>query len=179
MEGSRIYRYGVNYMADQPKPKVLIVDDEPMNVELLEAYLGSEYVTVSASNGKEALTKVNEEKPDILLLDIMMPEMNGYDVCKLIRSAEGTQLLPVVMVTALSNREDRIRGVEAGADDFLIKPVDKVELTARIRSLLRIKHLHNSLQQEKDKLEMQTVSDLCLQGSSPLLLKPFPWNRRT
>ncbi|OPY19452.1 MAG: response regulator PleD [Methanomethylovorans sp. PtaU1.Bin093] len=178
MEGSRIYRYGVNYMADQPKPKVLIVDDEPMNVELLEAYLGSEYVTVSASNGKEALTKVNEEKPDILLLDIMMPEMNGYDVCKLIRSAEGTQLLPVVMVTALSNREDRIRGVEAGADDFLIKPVDKVELTARIRSLLRIKHLHNSLQQEKDKLEMQNRVRSVLTRIIPTLFKTIPLEQK-
>ncbi|WP_292352807.1 methanogen output domain 1-containing protein [Methanomethylovorans sp. PtaU1.Bin093] len=165
-------------MADQPKPKVLIVDDEPMNVELLEAYLGSEYVTVSASNGKEALTKVNEEKPDILLLDIMMPEMNGYDVCKLIRSAEGTQLLPVVMVTALSNREDRIRGVEAGADDFLIKPVDKVELTARIRSLLRIKHLHNSLQQEKDKLEMQNRVRSVLTRIIPTLFKTIPLEQK-
>lgn len=168
----------MNYMADQPKPKVLIVDDEPMNVELLEAYLGSEYVTVSASNGKEALTKVNEEKPDILLLDIMMPEMNGYDVCKLIRSAEGTQLLPVVMVTALSNREDRIRGVEAGADDFLIKPVDKVELTARIRSLLRIKHLHNSLQQEKDKLEMQNRVRSVLTRIIPTLFKTIPLEQK-
>ncbi|WP_298685247.1 methanogen output domain 1-containing protein, partial [uncultured Methanomethylovorans sp.] len=165
-------------MADQPKPKVLIVDDEPMNVELLQAYLGSEYVTVSASNGKEALTKVNEEKPDILLLDIMMPEMNGYDVCKLIRSAEGTQLLPVVMVTALSNREDRIRGVEAGADDFLIKPVDKVELTARIRSLLRIKHLHNSLQQEKDKLEMQNRVRSVLTRIIPTLFKTIPLEQK-
>lgn len=165
-------------MPDEPKPKVLIVDDEPMNVELLQAYLGSEYMTVSASNGKEALAKVNEEKPDILLLDVMMPEMNGYDVCKLIRSAEGTQLLPVVMVTALSNREDRIRGVEAGADDFLIKPVDKVELTARIRSLLRIKHLHNSLQQEKDKLEMQNRVRSVLTRMIPTLFKTIPLEQK-
>jgi DNA-binding response OmpR family regulator len=149
-----------------------------MNVELLQAYLGSEYMTVSASNGKEALAKVNEEKPDILLLDVMMPEMNGYDVCKLIRSAEGTQLLPVVMVTALSNREDRIRGVEAGADDFLIKPVDKVELTARIRSLLRIKHLHNSLQQEKDKLEMQNRVRSVLTRMIPTLFKTIPLEQK-
>ncbi len=178
MEGSRIYRYGVNYMPDETKSKVLIVDDEPMNVELLQAYLGSEYVTFSAYNGKEALAKVNEEKPDILLLDVMMPEMNGYDVCKLIRSAEGTQLLPVVMVTALSNREDRIRGVEAGADDFLIKPVDKVELTARIRSLLRIKHLHNSLQQEKDKLEMQNRVRSVLTRIIPTLFKTIPLEQK-
>ena len=165
-------------MPDEPKSKVLIVDDEPMNVELLQAYLGSEYVTVSASNGKEALEKVNEEKPDIVLLDIMMPEMNGYEVCKLIKTGEFTKFLPVVMVTALSNREDRIKGVEAGADDFLIKPVDKVELTARIRSLLRIKHLHSSLQQEKDKLEMQNRVRSVLTRIIPTLFKTVPLEQK-
>jgi len=165
-------------MPDEPKSKVLIVDDEPMNVELLQAYLGSEYVTVSASNGKEALEKVNEEKPDIVLLDIMMPEMNGYEVCKLIKTGEVTKFLPVVMVTALSNREDRIKGVEAGADDFLIKPVDKVELTARIRSLLRIKHLHSSLQLEKDKLEMQNRVRSVLTRIIPTLFKTVPLEQK-
>ena len=163
---------------DTRRSKVLIVDDEPMNVELLQAYLSSEYVTVSAYNGKEALEKINAEKPDILLLDVMMPEMNGYDVCKLIKSAEGTKFLPVVMVTALSNREDRIRGVEAGADDFLIKPVDKVELTARIRSLLRIKHLHSSLQQEKDKLEMQNRVRSMLTRIIPTIFKIIPLEQK-
>ena len=163
---------------DTRRSKVLIVDDEPMNVELLQAYLSSEYVTVSAYNGKEALEKINGEKPDILLLDVMMPEMNGYDVCKLIKSAEGTKFLPVVMVTALSNREDRIRGVEAGADDFLIKPVDKVELTARIRSLLRIKHLHSSLQQEKDKLEMQNRVRSVLTRIIPTIFKTIPLEQK-
>lgn len=165
-------------MPDEPKSKVLIVDDEPMNVELLQAYLGSEYVTVSASNGKEALEKVNEEKPDIVLLDIMMPEMNGYEVCKLIKTGEVTKFLPVVMVTALSNREDRIKGVEVGADDFLIKPVDKVELTARIRSLLRIKHLHSSLQLEKDKLEMQNRVRSVLTRIIPTLFKTVPLEQK-
>jgi len=160
------------------RSKVLIVDDEPMNVELLQAYLSSEYVTVSAYNGKEALEKINAEKPDILLLDVMMPEMNGYDVCKLIKSAEGTKFLPVVMVTALSNKEDRIRGVDAGADDFLIKPVDKVELTARIRSLLRIKHLHSSLQQEKDKLEMQNRVRSVLTRIIPTIFKTIPLEQK-
>ncbi|MCC7577047.1 MAG: methanogen output domain 1-containing protein [Methanomethylovorans sp.] len=163
---------------DTRRSKVLIVDDEPMNVELLQAYLSSEYVTVSAYNGKEALEKINGEKPDILLLDIMMPEMNGYDVCKLIKSAEDTKFLPVVMVTALSNKEDRIRGVEAGADDFLIKPVDKVELTARIRSLLRIKHLHSSLQQEKDKLEMQNRVRSMLTRIIPTIFKIIPLEQK-
>jgi DNA-binding response OmpR family regulator len=166
-------------MPDEPRSKVLIVDDEPMNVELLQAYLGSEYVTVSAYNGKEAIAKVNEEKPDILLLDVMMPEMNGYDVCKLIKSAEDTRFLPVVMVTALSNRDDRIKGVEAGADDFLIKPVDKVELTARVRSLLRIKHLHSSLQHEKDKLEMQNRVRSVLTRIIPTLFKSIPLEQKS
>jgi DNA-binding response OmpR family regulator len=165
-------------MPDEPKSKVLIVDDEPMNVELLQAYLGSEYDTVSASNGTEALEKVNEEKPDIVLLDIMMPEMNGYEVCKIIKTSEVTKFLPVVMVTALSNREDRIKGVEVGADDFLIKPVDKVELTARIRSLLRIKHLHSSLQQEKDKLEMQNRVRSVLTRIIPTLFKTVPLEQK-
>lgn len=161
-------------MPDEPKFKVLIVDDEPMNVELLQAYLGAEYVVISAFNGKEALQKVNEEKPDIVLLDIMMPGMNGYDVCKQLKCREATQLLPVVMVTALSNRDDRIRGVEAGADDFLIKPVDKVELSARIRSLLRIRYLHSSLEQEKHKLEMQNRVRSVLTRIIPTLFKTVP-----
>ena len=161
-------------MPDEPKFKVLIVDDEPMNVELLQAYLGAEYVAISAFNGKEALQKVNEEKPDIVLLDIMMPGMNGYDVCKQLKCREATQLLPVVMVTALSNRDDRIRGVEAGADDFLIKPVDKVELSARIRSLLRIRYLHSSLEQEKHKLEMQNRVRSVLTRIIPTLFKTVP-----
>ncbi|WP_321418970.1 methanogen output domain 1-containing protein [uncultured Methanomethylovorans sp.] len=166
-------------MPDEPKSKVLIIDDEPMNVELLQAYLGSEYVTVSASDGKEALVKVSEEKPDIILLDVMMPEMNGYEVCKLIKADEVTKFLPVVMVTALSNREDRIKGVEAGADDFLIKPVDKVELTARIKSLLRIKHLHSSLQQEMDKLEMQNRVRSVLTRIIPTLFKTVPSEQKS
>ncbi len=169
---------GVNCMPDESRYKVLIADDEPMNVELLQAYLGSEYATVAVHNGKEVIAKVNEEKPDILLLDVMMPDMDGYDVCKIIKSSEGTRFLPVVMVTALSNREDRIRGVEAGADDFLIKPVDKVELAARIRSLLRIKQLHSSLQQEKDKFEMQNRARSVLTRIIPTLFKSIPLEQK-
>jgi DNA-binding response OmpR family regulator len=127
-------------MEMNPSAKILIVDDEPLNVDYLEQELeDSGYQTVSATNGKEALEKVAAEAPDLILLDVMMPGMDGFTVCRILKEKEETQLIPVVIMTALGAREDRIRGIEAGADDFLTKPVNRRELLARIQTAVKMK----------------------------------------
>lgn len=123
-------------------PKILVVDDNPKNVKLMTDLLSVEgYQLVTAPNGAEALEKVKAEKPDLVLLDVVMPEMNGFEVCRQIRDSDATRLLPVVMVTAYPE-EERIKGIEAGADEFITKPINQAELFARVRSLIRIKELH-------------------------------------
>src|SRR2546422_1819907 len=123
------------------RSKILIVDDEPFNVDYLEQELEDlGYETVSAANGQEALEKVSAEAPDLILLDVMMPIMDGFTVCRILKENEETRLIPIVIMTALNAVEDRIKGIEAGADDFLTKPVNEQELLARIRTALKLKH---------------------------------------
>lgn len=120
--------------------RVLVVDDILPNVKLLEAKLASEYYdVVTATSGEEALRKVVDENPDIVLLDVMMPGMDGFEVCQKIKSNPEVAHIPVVMVTALTDSADRVRGLESGADDFLSKPVNDTALMARVRSLVRLK----------------------------------------
>ncbi len=120
--------------------KILVVDDILPNVKLLEAKLKNEYYDViCAYGGVEALEKIETEKPDIVLLDVMMPEMDGFEVCRRVKENPKTQHIPVVMVTALTDTSDRVNGLEAGADDFLTKPVNDTALFARVRSLVRLK----------------------------------------
>ncbi len=120
--------------------RVLVVDDILPNVKLLEAKLASEYYEVlTAMSGAEALEKVEKEAPDIVLLDVMMPGMDGFEVCTRIKDNPATAHIPVVMVTALTDSEDKVRGLEAGADDFLSKPINDIALMARVRSLVRLK----------------------------------------
>ena len=122
--------------------RILVVDDVEVNVRLLEAKLSSEYFTViTASGGAEALRLARGEHPDIILLDVMMPEMDGFEVCKRLKADATTADIPVVMVTALSEVSDRVHGLQSGADDFLTKPVNDVALFARVRSLVRLKRM--------------------------------------
>lgn len=131
--------------------RILVVDDQPANVRLLEARLQAEYFDVcTAENGQQALEVARLEQPDVILLDVMMPGMDGYEVCRRLKADAATRHIPVVMVTALDQSEDRIKGLEAGADDFLTKPVDEVSLFARVRSLLRLKAVLDELRYRED-----------------------------
>src|SRR6202049_5157315 len=126
--------------------RVLVVDDVELNVKLLEAKLSSEYFEViAADNGPAALELAESELPDIILLDVMMPRMDGFEVCRRVKANPCTTDIPVVMVTALSDVADRLRGLEAGADDFLTKPVNDIALFARVRSLVRLKRMMEEL----------------------------------
>jgi len=126
--------------------RVLVVDDVELNVKLLEAKLASEYFeVVTAYNGHSALELAEAEPPDIILLDVMMPRMDGFEVCRRLKANQRTTDIPVVMVTALSDVSDRLRGLEVGADDFLTKPVNDIALFARVRSLVRLKRMMEEL----------------------------------
>jgi class 3 adenylate cyclase len=141
--------------------KVLVVDDTPINVKLLADLLTAKgYAVVTAASGKEALDKVEAERPDLVLLDVMMPGMTGYEVCQRLRQAEATAMLPVVMVTALDPTQERVKGIEAGADDFLSKPINQPELLARVRSLLRVKRLHDQLTDLNRTLEGRVAAQV-------------------
>jgi DNA-binding response OmpR family regulator len=123
------------------RSKILIVDDEPFNVDYLEQVLEDlGYVTVSAANGQEALAKVADEAPDLILLDVMMPIMDGFTVCRILKDHDETRLIPIIIMTALDAVADRVQGIKAGADDFLTKPVHEEELLARIETALKHKH---------------------------------------
>ena len=129
--------------------KVLVVDDTPHNVKLLADLLAVKgYGVMTAVNGEEALAKVAADPPDLILLDVMMPGLSGYDVCRKLRADPATILLPVVLVTSLDPQSERVKGIEAGADDFLPKPINQAELFARVRSLLRIKSLQDEVRRQ-------------------------------
>src|SRR5262245_25586034 len=126
--------------------RVLVVDDVPANVKLLEARLSAEYFdVVTAMSGSDALAICERAECDIVLLDVMMPDMDGFEVCRRLKKNPSTHHIPVVMVTALDHPSDRIRGLEAGADDFLTKPVSDMALIARVRSLTRLKMMTDEL----------------------------------
>ncbi|CAN5915672.1 response regulator [soil metagenome] len=147
---------------DLPKgtPLILIADDNQQNVELLEAYLsGVDCKIVTASDGEETLHAVDQHKPDLVLLDVMMPRLSGFEVCRKLRENPDTRETLILMVTALNEASDFERGVQAGTDDFLTKPVNKVELLCRVKSLLRVRHLKSQLDRTLAYLsEVETVS---------------------
>ena len=123
---------------DKQAQTILVVDDTPQNVTLLEDLLSSKgYRIITANCGREGLRAVRESSPDLVLLDIMMPDITGYEVCRQIRGMEGHELTPIVMTTALDGKEERVKGIEAGADDYLVKPFEPKELLLRINAILR------------------------------------------
>jgi adenylate cyclase len=141
--------------------KILVVDDVPVNVKLLADLLTVKgYDVCTAANGTEALARIEKDRPGLVLLDVMMPGMSGYDVCRKIRENPATAVLPVVMVTALDPTQERVKGIEAGADDFLTKPINQPELLARVKSLLRIKVLHDELADWNRTLEQRVEQQL-------------------
>lgn len=143
------------------KKKILVVDDTPANVKLLADLLGvNGYDVATASGGVEGLQKVTSERPDLVLLDVMMPDMDGYAVCRAIRSDPANSMLPVVMVTSLDATQERVKGLEAGADDFLGKPINRPELMARVKSLLRIKHYYDELTALNAGLELRVAEQV-------------------
>lgn len=138
------------------KKRVLIVDDEERNLKLMSAILMNyDYSYEFAKNGIEALEKTKTFLPDLIFLDIMMPEMDGYEVCKKLKQDQLTKHIPVVMVTALADRDSRIKGLEAGANDFLTKPVDSTELMVRARNLLKVKEFEDFLKKHNELLEAE------------------------
>jgi response regulator RpfG family c-di-GMP phosphodiesterase len=163
VEESKV-RYQENEKANSEKPLILAVDDEEMNLELLEILmvpLG--YQVEKAKNGKEALEKIAERSPDIILLDVMMPGMDGFEVCRILKEDEKTRDIPVVMVTALNQIENKVTGIETGADDYLIKPFHRNELIARVKSLLKVRTLNDKVKKYqytiRSLFELTTLSE--------------------
>ena len=140
--------------------RILIADDNLQNCELLEAYLVDEgYEIAFAYDGQQTLEKVAEQTPDLILLDIMMPKLSGYEVCQQLKQADATRDVPILMVTALSKQGDIEKAVASGCDDFLTKPVNGLELRMRVKSLLRVRHLSNEVDRLLEYLaEVESMS---------------------
>lgn len=147
---------GEDAMTARERARVLIVDDQPDVVDVMGAILTTHgFDVVSASNGLEGLERVKEKVPDIILLDISMPKMDGFETCRRLKNGSGTQGIPVVMFTTQTDRESRIQALQAGANDFLGKPVDGTELIVRVNNLLKVKKYQNFLEDHSRILEMQ------------------------
>jgi two-component system sensor histidine kinase/response regulator len=146
------------------KGVILIVDDEPIAREVMEGLLFQEgYELTFAANGSEALSGLEERVPDVILLDVMMPGMNGFEVCRRLKTSEQWRHIPIILVTALGSKEDLVRGFEAGANDFLAKPVNELELRARVRSMLQIKQQYDEIEATlrlRDELASMIVHDM-------------------
>jgi class 3 adenylate cyclase len=139
-------------------PRILIVDDQPMNVDILQTRLAAHgYDILAASDGETALCLARTRQPDLILLDIMMPKMDGIEVCRLIKGDPSLPFIPIIMITAKADSPDIVEGLEAGAEEYLTKPVDQAALVARVRSMLRIKCLHDTVQEQAFRLEAQAA----------------------
>jgi putative two-component system response regulator len=144
---NRVYFFKEEKMPiDGQKSRILVVDDDPGNLKLLDALLlPLNYEVIKAFNGEDAVSILNKIDVDLILLDILMPGMDGYEVCRRLKGNESTLLIPVVMITTLDDVESKIRSIEAGAEDFITKPPNKLELLARVKSLIKVKKLNNNL----------------------------------
>ncbi len=139
-------------------PQILIVDDNPANLDIFQTRLAAQgYEILTASDGEEALAVAREKQPDLILLDIMMPKLSGIEVCRRLKGDSSLPFMPIVMVTAKADPKDVVAGLEAGADEYLTKPVDHNALVARVKSMLRIKGLHDTGQEQAARLEAQAV----------------------
>jgi len=147
-------------MDDKPTPSatVLVVDDEPRNLEVITHFLEAEkFRVITAEDGETALALVTETPPDLVLLDVVMPQMDGFEVCRRLKEHPETLFIPVIILTALRGVSERIKGASVGADDFLSKPFDHVEMVTRVKSLVRVKRLHDQLQSSNEELERRVV----------------------
>ena len=148
-------------------PVVLVVDDNQQNLELLQAYLEDmDCETIPARDGAEALEIIGKKSPDLILLDVMMPKMSGFEVCKRIKNDPKTADIPIIMVTALNEFGDIERGIDSGTDDFISKPVNKLELTTRVKTMLKLKHLSDKLERTLAYLsEIEKQAQMAKSGS--------------
>src|SRR5262245_25174389 len=138
-------------------PRILIADDNADNLDIFRTRLAAQdYEIIVANDGEEALAKATEHAPDLILLDVMMPKLDGFEVCRRLKSLPSLPFMPIIMVTAMADSKDVIAGLEAGGDDYLTKPVDQAALVARIKSMLRIKTLHDTVQEQAARLEAQS-----------------------
>jgi class 3 adenylate cyclase len=139
-------------------PCILIVDDEPINLDILQTRLAVHgYEILTATDGEEALAIASTQQPDLILLDVMMPKMDGIDVCRRLKADASLPFMPIILVTAKAGSKDVVAGLEAGADEYLTKPVDQAALVARVKSMLRIKALHDTAQEQAARLEAQSL----------------------
>ncbi|MBA3969888.1 MAG: response regulator, partial [Gemmatimonadetes bacterium] len=140
--------------------RILVVDDHPDNVDILDARLSSRgYVVETATNGQEALDKVQANPPHLILCDVMMPLMDGYEVSRRIKADTALPYVPIILVTARDSTQDKVEGLDAGADDYITKPVNFPELEARVRSMLRIKKLQDQLDEANKRLKKLSITD--------------------
>lgn len=139
-------------------PRILIADDNPDNLDIFRTRLAAQgYEILVATDGEEALAKARAQAPDLILLDIMMPRIDGIEVCRQIKAAPSLPFMPIIMVTAMADSKDVVAGLEAGSDEYLTKPVDQAALIARVKSMLRIKTLHDTVQEQAARLETQSA----------------------
>ena len=139
-------------------PRILVVDDQPMNVDILRTRLAVHgYEILTAADGEEALQVATEAQPDLILLDVMMPKLDGFEVCRRLKANATLPFMPIILVTAKADSKDIVAGLEAGGDEYLTKPVDQAALVARVKSMLRIKALHDTVQEQAVRLEGQSA----------------------
>src|SRR5206468_1816375 len=139
-------------------PRILVVDDNPINVDILQTRLAAHgYEVLSAGDGEAALAAAREHRPDLILLDIMMPKLDGIEVCRRLKADPALPFVPIIMVTAKADSKDVVAGLEAGGDEYLTKPVDQAALVARVQSMLRVKALHDTVQEQATRLAGQAA----------------------
>ncbi len=155
------------------KPRILIVDDDPVNIQLLTKTLQGTYDIFTATNGFDAISQVNDTSPDLLILDVMMPDLSGFDVCTLIKSEETYADIPILFLTAMGTIQSEIIGLELGGIDFLAKPVNLDLLKLRVRNHIELKRRSDHVKEQRDQLEATLARIKQLEGMNPLLSRNF------